>query len=117
MSVREDIPDYQFPPQGEAGNFIVLRHAVGEGENKEFYYTIYEHLKYDSVVPDEEDSVDAGDPIAETDATGHCSDPPEPPAPHLHFRVEYYPETDEGPWHHEHVICPYNLGLIDGPLD
>ena len=74
------------------GNYVKIKHENG-------YYTLYAHLKYDSVTVQKGDKVSKGQVIGYMGATGHAT------GAHLHFEVRNTSDTKIDP-------TPY----IDGDL-
>lgn len=66
---------------GGNGNFVVIKHADG-------YYTLYAHMKYNSVPVEEDDVVLCGDKIGEVGNSGTVNYT----GPHLHFIVASGPQ-------------------------
>lgn len=73
--LREDHPDYTGSGCGSGdGNYVLLEHANGQ-------YTLYYHVKQNSVLFDKLDQVSAGQQIATSGNTGTSC------GPHLHYAL------------------------------
>ena len=95
VDMEEGIPNGTFPANSTRfGNFVLIRHNAllnhydQTSDTTAYAYTIYAHLRQDSVIPDVGDTVTAGTHIADIDSTGNSS------GHHLHFQVVLNPSTD-----------------------
>ena len=66
------------------GNYVKIKHTNG-------YYTLYAHMKYDSVTVQKGNKVSKGQVIGYMGATGHCT------GAHLHFEVRDTSDTKIDP--------------------
>jgi hypothetical protein len=99
VQVKEDVDNNDWPPGNNWGNFVLIRHSWDSmklwdrtSQQNAYLYTIYAHLKKDSVRPSVEDFVSAGTWIAEVDNTGHST------GPHLHLQICLHPQPDRLLW-------------------
>ncbi|MFZ1475394.1 MAG: M23 family metallopeptidase [Anaerolineae bacterium] len=98
MAVREIVPDNQ-NTRGAFGNYVMIRHdrmhydrTVGQ---MAYVYSIYAHLKYDSVSVNVDDIVSAGQVIAQSNDTGNST------LSHLHLQINLSTDlnrTDPEDW-------------------
>ena len=63
---------------GGFGNALLIRHDLLDGT----FYSLYAHMQDGSVLVNQGDPVQAGQPIGAVDCTGYCT------GPHLHFAVK-----------------------------
>ena len=98
MAVNEDVRDNQ-NTEGAFGNYVMIRHArmhydraVGQ---MAYVYSIYAHLKYNSISVNVDDTVSAGQVIAQSNSTGNST------LSHLHLQVNLSTDlnrTDPEDW-------------------
>lgn len=91
VDLREDIPNGT-PGDSEFGNFVLIQHDQQHydriNEQMAYVYSMYLHLSRDSVMPAEDQHVNAGQLIAQTDTSGNTT------GPHLHLQIVIHPEMD-----------------------
>jgi len=97
MDIEEDYPDYD-PADGGFGNYVLikhtLRHYVRQNNGQTigqwgYVYSIYGHLKEDSVTVNVSDQVAEGQQIAQVDSTGNSS------GNHLHVQIIVDPSANQ----------------------
>jgi hypothetical protein len=86
VAVREDTADNTYPANRQFGNYVMVRHTNNTHWDRTagqlaWVYSIYAHLKYNSVVPVVGSTVAANSKIAEVNNTGNSS------GSHLHLQV------------------------------
>ena len=98
VQFKEDVDDNTWPqnPRNDWGNFVLIRHNGlfwdRTTQQNAYVYSIYAHLKKDSVRPSVGQFVTAGTWIAEVDNTGHST------GNHLHLQICLHPQSDRLLW-------------------
>ena len=91
VNLRENI-DNGTPGNSAYGNFVLIqhdqRHYDRVNQQWAYVYSMYLHLSKNSVIPTENQHVNAGQFIAETDSTGDSG------GDHLHLQIVIHPEAE-----------------------